>query len=996
METPSLRSSVSLAIRSVGLRLATRLLLVGALGVPAGLPACGSNGGGGTSSDAGPDAVADAAGDAAADQTGDVTYSGPYAEARAGAIDQTLTLEGLNYPVHVRIDGQGIEHVLAESAEDAFFAQGFFHARDRFPQMELFRHATSGRLAELAGALDPSVIDDDLMVRLMGFGRVGKAIYDDLAEGSLERRVLDAYAAGVNAYIARLRTGDETIPQALQALIDPATVADWTPWDGLSIIRYEQADLGFDARTEIALTATRAAAQAVFSADADDPRLAARAGILGDLERFAPSDPTYIVPGFTGSSQKAAQRRRDIPGGQWHPPTREALTAASHLLDLWNSRWLPHFGDPRGMSNSWAVSGALSADGHAMLANDPHLSLNSPTVFHQIHLVVEPRTQADGPALNVYGLMFPGLPGILLGHNAHVAWGLTTASYDYSDAYTEQLVHHDGEPWPNVMHNGEEVPLTIYHEQLQIGARGQITETRDIDIPYVPGHGPLALDIQHGAFVMPQGNEAISLAWRGFEPSNELAALVAWMTADNVGDAEAGLAGNWVIGTQNLLFADTDGNILCTGESYIPVRPAAAMTWDPVDNPGGTAPWWTLSGTGEHDWLPDPLAPDLIPRVENPSVGYIVTANNDQAGVTDDNNPLNDYAYLGYSYDIGFRAGRITRLVSNATGNWPEGHLLTLEDLGTIQADHHSNVGERLAPFLVAAADAALAEYETPGSHPDLTALLADHAGAAARVQTLRDILAGWSYTAEDGLWGTPTQAQKDDAVATSLFNVWTTAVVAAAFGDERAAAPQMTQIDTIRGLLWILEHPTECATTDADTGQSILWDDLSTDDVQETRDDILVASLFTADAELSTLFGSSTPGDWLWGRLHTRKFDHLVPDTSDLSNVHSDYDWPSQSEGYPNGYPRPGDTYLVDACDGGYSDYNYRCGGGPTQRLLVDLDPAGVHSMNSIPGGQVEDASSPHFRDLLDLWLNWQWFPVRFQPGDVAGAPEGHLLLVP
>ena len=934
-------------------------------------------------------------GEGVTDSAADVSpYSGRYGETRDSEVETEITVAGLKYDLHVQIDEYGIPHVLAESVEDVFFGQGYLHARDRFPQMEFIRRATSGTLSLLAGALDDSIIEDDLFSRLMGFGRVAREIYDALDPDSVERKAVDAYAAGVNAYIDELQAGTTNLPHDYALLIRP--IRDWEPWAGLAIIRYQQYDLGFDGYYELRLTRMRAAAEEAFPVDADDPRMAARAGMLGDIQRYAQADPTYQIPGFSGPSEKTA-RTPLVEPTEWRAPSPGALDRAIGLLEHPQSRFYPRFGDPRGMSNSWALSGEMTDTGHAMLANDPHLGLDSPTIFHQIHLVVEPRTEADGPALNAYGIMFPGLPGILIGHNENVAWGFTTASFDYVDTFTEELVWGD-EDWPRIRRGEDLIELEIFEEEIEIGGLGTIQDTVTVELPWVPGRGPLAVDFDGAEVVLPREDEAISFAWRGFEASNEIASVMGWLTAEDMDDIEASLE-TWVIGTQNLLFADSSGSIFATGNSFIPQRPAAATDWDPVTNPDGWAPWWTLSGSGEHDWLDSPLDVELVPHSLNPEAGFLVTANNDQAGVTDDNNPLNDYAYIGYDYDLGFRAGRITRLLTNETGAWPDDHAFSLQDLGAIQTDHYSGFGERLAPFLVAAADSALAEFDIPGTHADLQTLVEAHAGERSGVQALRDLLAGWSFFAEDGLWGDPTADQKTDASATSLFNVWATYVLKLALDDEFAVAPGMspTEQNRVTGLLWILEHPTEAATFAVATGQSALWDDLGTTDVVESRDAILIEAMFDAVTKLEEIFESSDPADWMWGELHVRRFEHQIPDISDMSDAVSHYDWPQPDEEWPDGYPRPGDNFNVDACNGGLGDFRYQCGGGATFRLLVELDPDGVRSFNALPGGQVQDYLSPHSRDLLmDFWLEGERYQVPFHPDQVAEADGEHLLLRP
>ncbi len=930
-------------------------------------------------------------------------FTGAFADAKATEVDDTDTFEALKYPVHVTFDDFGVPHVLAESMEDAVYVQGYLHAEARLAQMQLIRGVTTGKLARVAGALDDGLVDDDIEQRIFGFARVGQEIYDSLPEGSPSRRAVDAYTAGVNLFIARLRAGEVRIPNEVTLLVKAGSIEDWSPVDSLSIVRFQQFSLSFDADREIGITRSKQAAEATFSAEAEDPALAARAGIFQDLHRFAPADPAYQIPGF----EAPVERRKSGEGVGRRAEASMAATSARSMeiaerfvrhkrSALYRQVW-----PDKGMSNSWAVSGAMTESGNPMLANDPHLSLDSPALFHEVHLVVEPReADVDGPAIDVFGAQFPGLPGILIGHNKNVGWALTTASYDYTDAFREQLVWKEGEQWPRVLHQGREVELEIVTDEVEIGGGldGRV-ETVTFEYAIVPHRrGPLALEVRGGRVIKPEGDEAISYAWRGFEASDELSAIFGMMTATDVQEAEAALD-NWVIGSQNLLFIDTSGNIFTTGKSYVPRRPPEAMTWHPTDNPQGQAPFFILSGTGEHDWLGQ-LDFDQVPHALNPEAGFIVTANNDQTGMTDDNDPFNDpHPYLGYDYDLGFRAGRIERLLTNADGNRPGDRKITLEDMATYQGDTLSDNDARLTPFLLAAARRAVEELATPGAHPDLADTLAERAGPGepARLERLIAMLEGWDFVATDGLFGNPGEDQRRGASATSLFNFWQTGVIKRAFDDELGAAEgrfQPTSQQISKGLLFILEHPDQAATLDRRTGQSVLWDDLRTPEIAEGRDAIILHGLFDALVELEATFESDDPDQWLWGRLHQRTFKSIIP--SLLPGVPHAFTWPQADEGFGEGFPTPGDNYNVNVCNAGVTDFRYNCGSGAILRLIIEMTPEGARSFNAMPGGQFWDKRSPHFRDQLALWLENKRKINHFQPSEVAGAVEQHTLLTP
>lgn len=932
-------------------------------GTDTGTDTGGEDGATDTGTDTGTDAGHDVGDNDATDAGGDAS-AGKFEAIKESKADEVLEFPDLNSVVHLARDKDGIPHILADNAHDAFYVQGYIHASDRFAQMVLIRGNVGGTLAKLAGSLDADSVGDDIFARVMGFHRVAQQTWDAMEEGPA-KDVIQAYVDGINYYLQRLKDKEVSIPSAFALLVNPKVVDPWTPADVLTLAKYQIYQLGFDALGEINRSKDRIQLEQWLADNAGDDGVVARAGIMSDLKRFAPADDTFQVEGFTanpwGGPLPAAP---PISGAisKWKQPSLAQLSVVADSLARPNSAFAMFQGPPEGASNSWVVSGALTETGNAMLANDPHLSTNSPPLFHGTHLVVEPKDDSE-PAMDLYGLQFPGLPGILLGHNKHVAWGFTTSGHDYTDAYVEQLVWKEGEEWPRVLHNGEEVELEIVEEVVEIGIAGTVTSSKTVKVPIVPHRGPLAPKIVDNDLVPPApGDEtAISLAWTGFGPTFELEAIYEWWTAQTVSEAMNGMR-EWQTASQHVVFVDLEGNIGYGVDGVIPSRPEAARDWDPTTNPDGNAPWWTLSGTGEHDWLPEPLSRDETPNAYNPAKGYVVTANNDAVGVTADNNPLNDYNYVGYDYDLGFRAGRITRRLMEAADN---GDKVTLAEMGEIQSDHYSNLGDRLVPFFIEAGEALAATYDDDAAHPDLADVVAAHPDDQANVQMAVQMLKDWSLMAEDGVWGEPTAAQIADANATALFNFWMVATIRAAFNDELMHVSGVGSTDRAKGLLHILENPTTCATALAETGQSVLWDDLSTTEVFETRNYVMAQAFFTAWTELVSAWGSD-PASWIWGDTHTKQFTSLIP----IGGGNA-YTWPQEDEGWGEGFPRHGDNYNVDACNGGVTDYGFSCGGVALQRLIVEAKPEGFASFNAFPGGQVWDKDSPYYRNQLPTWLD-------------------------
>ncbi|MEZ4407625.1 MAG: penicillin acylase family protein [Polyangiales bacterium] len=303
---------------------------------------------------------------------------------------------------------------------------------------------------------------------------------------------------------------------------------------------------------------------------------------------------------------------------------------------------------------------------------------------------------------------------------------------------------------------------------------------------------------------------------------------------------------------------------------------------------------------------------------------------------------------------------------------------------------HRSRSGRRdrarrgsLPPFLAAAMTRS-GRWTTPGTHADLSALATALQPRQARLRDAAQRIAMWSLTGESGVGDNVTDAQRSDAVATTLFHGWMVALIRGTFGDEQTAVNTATMsslsFDGVAALLHLLEHPTELHALDPMTNQSALWDDLSTTDVRETRDVILLRALDTAMTELARVTRTDDVAQWLWGPLHTVRFGSLIPGTGAELSIP-----PEGDATFPNGFPRHGGLEVVDASHPGLGSYNFSYGSGPSQRFTVDLDPAGPVAHNVIPGGQSMDNTSPHFRDGAELWRMNRSHRVWILERDVA-----------
>lgn len=899
-----------------------------------------------------------------------------------------VQLDGLAGPVDVVRDSFGMIHIYATSVADAIRTQGYQVARDRSVQLELIRRTAEGRTAEVFGNVSLGLIDDDITQRTIGLTRVASKMCDALDPKSDERVWLDAFADGVSQYYARVQTGDEQLPKGMIGL-NPAILTKWSCADSLAIARYQSQALSFDSDSDIERQGYLDKVRSVFTDTSMDPDLKARAGFIRDTMRWAALDPTTTLPGFPNDTNQTMSFGGN-KGASPSKPIAANVTLAPGLMDDVRG-WLDAqakdervFGDrlSRG-SNNWMVSAGKSATGHAMIASDPHLSLGSPAVFWMVHLSVHAKPGGDASKdLESAGLSFPGIPGLILGFNEHVAWGATTANYDVTDAYQETL-SPDG---ASVKFKGQDVPLQKIHETIAVAGGAPV----EYDVLIVPHHGPIVPNIVKHAVVPPDPKKgAISYRWTGLDPTKEISAVIGLMYAKDVEGFRVAIR-NFGVGAQNWVVADDSGNTFYTSQSIVPQRMPGALAWDALKYQG-TLPMLVLPGDGSAEWTA-PLDEAFIPHVKNPSAGFLATANADQTGVTLDNDPSNDKlpngqpVYIGGDYDLGLRLGRITKRLQNV------GHPIALDDLASIQADVHSGFGERLAPVLTLAVNAAKDEKKTPGTHPDLTAIAADPRFAAANVDELTGWLAQWSandYSADSGVSpddGSPVSDGKEkvNSQATLLFNVWLVHMGKRTLDDELALlAGAPLPVEVPRVLAWICTAPKDqLGTLDMMSGESILFDDLTTKIVKETKNQLAITALLDSVDWLTNKLGGDR-NKWRWGSLHGIRFNSLVGLWNNFSNPTAD------DARFPLGFPRHGELHTVDVANygshpGKVADLGFTYGSGPTQRLVVEMDPKGPIARNALPGGEVWDPADPHFKDQAEMWRRNQNHPVWLARADV------------
>lgn len=524
-----------------------------------------------------------------------------------------VELSSLRGEVSVRRDERGVPYIEAECEEDLYFAQGYATAQDRLWQMDLLRRTARGELSEVLG---PATLEQDKLRRTFGFARLAETLLARASAGA--RMALEAYASGVNAFMEWLGPG--RLPVEFQVL--RYTPRAWTAADSLALGKLFDESLS-------------------MSVDADMLR-----ALLDDLpperrERLLPeTSPLDVL--LVGSDAEAGRRADAVTDAT--PPTGQAERAAlTSLLTALRRTRATSGGDGEVGSNSWVVSGSLTASGKPLIANDPHLPPTSPSIWHLVHL--------SAPGLKAAGVSVPGVPGVMIGHNERIAWALTNLCPDVQDIYFERLDGDD--PYTYETPSGPR-KVEIRREEINVRrpADGS-TETVTLDVK-VTRHGPILFE---------SGTLGLALRWTALDAEVvDLETFLALNRAGDWGEFTAALA-TYNGPPQNFIYSDIDGHIGYYSAGRIPLR----RTGD------GSLPYDGTTDDGE--WIG--FVPfQEMPHLFDPPSGIIVTANQRVVG--------HDYPHhLTHNWRVPYRARRIYELLAGR-------RRLTADDFLRVQGDTYS------------------------------------------------------------------------------------------------------------------------------------------------------------------------------------------------------------------------------------------------------------------------------------------------------------------
>ncbi|MFF4574694.1 penicillin acylase family protein [Streptomyces sp. NPDC001410] len=860
----------------------------------------------------------------------------------------SITLQGLSGPVDVKRDGNGIPQIYASSDEDLFMAQGFVQAQDRFYEMDVRRHMTSGRLSEMFGK---GQVKSDEFLRTLGWDRIAKEEYDTKLSAST-KKYLDAYAKGVNAYLQGKDGEDISLEYAALGFTNDYKPAKWTPVDSVSWLKAMAWDLRGNMQDEIdrALMTSRLGPQQIEDLYPEYPygrnKPIVQEGQYSDVAKaFQQGGATSGSQGTTGTT-----------GSSTSSTAGSALT--SQLAGLY--KVLDNVPTAVGVngqgigSNSWVVAGKYTITGKPLLANDPHLSASLPSVWYQMGLHC--RTVSSKCQYDVTGYTFAGMPGVIIGHNGDIAWGMTNSGVDVTDLYLEKLSGN------GYLYDGKVRPFKSREETIKVaGGKSKtivVRQTAD-GMPLLSDRDDELVQVGRKAAVNTAAPDrgdgyGIALRWTALDPGTSMDAVFALDKAADWSDFRSAAA-LFDVPSQNLVYASTDNHIGYTLPGRIPTRSS-------VDDGSIPAPGWD----SKYRWTGF-IKQDELPYEYDPERGYIVTAN--QAVVDKDKYPYTLTTDWGY----GTRSQRITDLIESkikGTGK------ISTDDMRQMQVDNSSEIAKLLVPKL-------------------LKINLDDK-----NVREAQKLLEGWDYT------------QDADSAAAAYFNsVWRN-VLKLTFGNklpkELRVKGQCLWVDKIDNTGPVDDDAKvrECGQRDADQAQPdggdrwfevvrTLMDKPDSDwwktpksgtrPEAKNRDQLFARAMIDARWELTAKLGKDID-TWSWGRLH-RLF---------LKNQTLGTEGPEFLQYVLNRGPwkLSGGEATVNA-----TGWNAAGGYGvvwvPSMRMVVNLKDLDKSKWINLTGASGH-AYSAHYTDQTSKWVKGELLPWSFSDKAVDASTSDTLVLKP
>ncbi|MER5550256.1 penicillin acylase family protein [Streptomyces sp. NPDC002793] len=851
----------------------------------------------------------------------------------------SIELKGLSGDVDVKRDDYGIPQIYADTDSDLFRAQGFVQAQDRFWEMDVRRHMTSGRLSEMFGA---GQVETDSFLRTLGWRKVAQEEYDKVLDEDTKKN-LQAYAEGVNAYLDGKDGADISVEYAALGLTNDYKPTEWTPVDSVAWLKAMAWDLRGNMQDEIdrSLMTSRLSDEQIEDLYPDYP-----------YEKNTPIVERGGVSPATGKYDPEAEPSGGIGSETVEGATEGLNTQLSALSDTLDE--IPALLGPNGNgigSNSWVVSGEHTTTGNALLANDPHLAPQLPSLWYQMGLHC--RQLSESCRYDTAGYTFSGMPGVIIGHNQDIAWGFTNLGADVTDLFLEK-VSADG-----YQYDGKTQPFVTREETIKVaGGRSRKITVRETN------HGPLVSDrngeLEKVGKKAPVGNTApdrgdgygVSLKWTALEAGKSMDAVFELNRAKDFTSFRKA-AEHFEVPSQNLVYADTEGHIGYQAPGKIPVRLKGDGT---MPSPG-----WSADYGWEEEYIPF----DELPYEYDPDRGYIVTAN--QAVIGDEYEHM-----LTKDWGYGARSQRINDLLKKKIDG---GEKISTDDMQTMQMDNQSAIAAKLVP-----------ELKKIGiSDKD--------------VREAQKLLEGWDYT------------QEPDSAAAAYFNgVWRN-ILKLAFGNklpkEMRAKGDCIYVKPVAGSGPVDEQDKlvrECGQRAPDAAQpdggdrwyevvENILDDRDNEwwkvpaqgreEAIDSRDELFARAMEDARWELTAELGKDM-STWSWGRLHqlTLRNQTLGTEGPDLL----------QRALNRGPWDLGGGEAAVNA-SGWNAAGGYEVIWVPSMRMVVNVEDWDKSRWINLTGASGH-AFSAHYTDQTDKWVEGELLDWSFEENAVEQSTVDTLTL--
>lgn len=580
-----------------------------------------------------------------------------------------VSVSGLQSVVNLRRDNRGIPYIEAQNEADLYFAQGYVTASDRLWQMDLYRRVARGETAEIFGK---TTLEEDKRWRKFGFASIAEENVKLLDAET--RTLLENYARGVNAYIATL--DDKSLPVEFQIL--RYKPREWIPADSIVVSKIFDDGLSNTWQSDLMKASLM-----------DLPK----AKLNRILDPSSPLD-VILVGNDGGNANRKMQSAKSVVDSGSVDLEKIAAIDAVRKSSL---ERIGFYAEELAASNNWVVSGKKTVDGKTMLANDPHLQATQPPIWYLVNL--------STPNLKVAGVSTPGLPGVIIGHNENIAWGMTNVGPDVQDLYVETF---DAERKVKTLSGYE--PAKIRREEIKFRQQplSPQTETEILEV----------VQTKNGVIYYENADKKYALKWTAFEPKNDSLKMIASLAkAKNWTDFRNAIK-LWSGAAQNFVYADVQGNIGWTAAGKIPLR----RTGD------GSLPYDGASADG--DWTG--FVPfEELPSLYNPPNGFIMTANQRTVGKS--------YKYQGViarQYTVS-RAKRLQNLLDSKA-------KISADDMSDFQYDLFSIVNSRFAKEVIAQKAASdetlklLSDWDGRLNHESKAALVVDRMRGVFRSKILQ------------------------------------------------------------------------------------------------------------------------------------------------------------------------------------------------------------------------------------------------------------------